>query len=142
VDAFLKTFFDLDAMKQALPLLLTVGLPNTLMISASAVVVAVVIGMLLALLSLSSRALVRMPARLYVNVFRGLPAVLTILIIGSGLPIAGIRPFGRLTYAYAILGVAVIGGAYTCEIFRSGIRASRRARWRRRAVSVCLTFRR
>jgi polar amino acid transport system permease protein len=123
VDAFLKTFFDLDAMARAFPLLITVGLPNTLMISAAAVVVAVIIGMLLALLSLSSHVLVRTPARLYVNVFRGLPAVLTILIIGAGLPIAGIRPFGRFTYAYAIIGVAVIGGAYTCEIFRSGIQS-------------------
>jgi polar amino acid transport system permease protein len=108
------------------PALLSVGLPNTLIISTAAVAVALVIGMLLALLSLASHPLVRLPARLYVNVFRGLPAVLTILLIGTGLPIAGIRPFGRLTYAYAIMGVAVIAGAYTCEIFRSGIQSVER----------------
>jgi polar amino acid transport system permease protein len=98
-------------------------LANTLIISTAAIAVALVIGMLLALLSLSSHRLIRLPARIYVNVFRGLPAVLTILLIGTGLPIAGIRPFGRLTYAYAIMGVAVIAGAYTCEIFRSGIQS-------------------
>jgi polar amino acid transport system permease protein len=110
-------------MRQVFPVLLTVGLPNTLIISTAAVAIALVIGMLLALLSLSSHRLVRTPARVYVNIFRGLPAILTILMIGTGLPIAGIRPFGRFTYAYAILGVAVISGAYTCEIFRSGIQS-------------------
>ncbi|SFK64978.1 amino acid ABC transporter permease [Amycolatopsis sacchari] len=120
---FLRTFFDLHEILQVLPTLLTEGLRNTLLIAALAIAFGVVAGVLLAMLLLSRRRLVRLPARLYVDVFRGLPAIVTVSLVGLGLPAAGIRPFGREALGYAVLAIALISAAYSAEIFRAGIQS-------------------
>ncbi|MEV0184538.1 amino acid ABC transporter permease [Streptomyces sp. NPDC050625] len=123
MNAFLHTFFDPHELLYAFPVLLTEGLRNTLTIAALAIVFGVVLGVLLALLLLSQRRLVRLPARVYVDVFRGLPAIVTVSLIGVGLPAANIRPFGREPLGYAVLAIGLISAAYSAEIFRSGIQA-------------------
>jgi His/Glu/Gln/Arg/opine family amino acid ABC transporter permease subunit len=120
---FLHTFFDLDEILGVLPALLTEGLRNTLLIAVLAIVFGVIAGVLLAMLLLSQRRLVRFPARVYVDVFRGLPAIVTVSLIGLGLPAAGIRPFGREPLGYAVLAIGLISAAYSAEILRSGIQA-------------------
>jgi len=120
---FLQTFFDSDELLKAFPVLLTEGLRNTLLIAGLAIVFGVVLGVLLAMLLLSHRRWVRLPARIYVDVFRGLPAIVTVSLVGLGLPSAGIRPFGRDPLGYAVLAIGLISGAYSAEIFRSGIQA-------------------
>ena len=123
MDAFLHTFFDFGEMGRAFPTLLIEGLRNTLLIAALAIVFGVVGGVLLAVPLLSHRRFVRLPARVYVDVFRGLPAIVTVSLIGLGLPAAGIRPFGREPLGYAVLAIGLISAAYSAEIFRSGIQA-------------------
>ncbi|MEU6748613.1 amino acid ABC transporter permease [Spirillospora sp. NPDC046719] len=120
---FLHTFFDWSEIRGALPTLLTEGLRNTLLIAVLAILFGLVVGVLLAVLLLSRRRLVRLPARLYVDVFRGLPAIVTVSLIGLGLPAAGVRPFGRNPLGYAVIAVGLISAAYCAEIFRSGIQA-------------------
>ncbi|MFJ9631853.1 amino acid ABC transporter permease [Streptomyces sp. NPDC091280] len=120
---FLQTFFDPDELFKAFPVLLTEGLRNTLLIASLAIVMGVALGVLLAMLLLSHRRFVRLPARLYVDVFRGLPAIVTVSLVGLGLPAAGIRPFGREPLGYAVLAIGLISAAYLAEIFRSGIQA-------------------
>jgi polar amino acid transport system permease protein len=123
VHDFLHTFFDRDELLKAFPSLLTEGLRNTLLIASLAIVLGVVLGVLLAMLLISEHRLVRLPARIYVDVFRGLPAILTVSLIGLGLPAAGIRPFGREPLGYAVLAIGLVSAAYSAEIFRSGIQA-------------------
>ena len=123
INNLLKTFFDIEDMMTVFPTLVTVGLRNTLLLAVLALVLAVISGLLLSLLLVSRSWIVRAPAFLYVDVFRGLPAILTILIVGQGLPIAGIAPFGRSPYPYAILAIGLIQAAYFGEIFRSGIQS-------------------
>lgn len=120
---FLHTFFNPSELAAAFPVLLTEGLRNTLLIAALAIVFGVVVGVLLAMLLLSHRWFVRLPARVYVDVFRGLPAIVTVSLVGLGLPAAGIRPFGREPLGYAVLAIGLISAAYLAEIFRSGIQA-------------------
>ena len=122
-DAFTRTFLNWPEMVQIFPILIGVGLRNTLGLSVFAICLASVFGMVLALMLVSRAPLLRLPARAYVDIFRGMPAILTVLIIGTGLPIAGIRIFGRDTYAYAVLALAIVNGAYISEIFRSGIQS-------------------
>ena len=62
-------------------------------------------GMLLAVLLLSRYRFVRLPARVYVDVFRGLPAIVTVSLVGIGLPAAGLRLFGRAPLGYAVLAI-------------------------------------
>lgn len=123
MDAFLHTFFDWEEMREVLPSLLTEGIRNTLLIAVLAALLGLVIGMVAAIMLLSRRWVVRLPARIYVDIFRGLPAILTISLIGLGLPAANIRPFGRSPLGYAVLAVGLISGAYCAEVFRSGIQS-------------------
>lgn len=123
MDAFIHTFFDIGEMLKVFPTLLTEGLKNTLFIAVVAALLGLVIGMVLAMMLLSRYWFLKFPARVYVDVFRGLPAILTISLVGLGLPAADIRPFGRSPIGYAILAVALISAAYCAEIFRSGIQS-------------------
>jgi len=123
VDDFLHTFFDWRQIGNALPSLLTEGMRNTLLIAFLAILFGLVGGMLLAVLLLSRYRFVRLPARAYVDVFRGLPAIVTVSLVGIGLPAAGLRLFGRAPLGYAVLAIGLISAAYCAEIFRSGIQA-------------------
>ena len=120
---FFHTFFDLHQIADVFPSLLSDGLLNTLEISALAIVFGTTIGMTLATLLVSRRWYLRAPARVYVDIFRGLPIIVTVMMVGLGLPIAGLRIFGRNSYPYAILALALVSGAYMSEIFRSGIQS-------------------
>ncbi|EGX57329.1 amino acid ABC transporter permease [Streptomyces zinciresistens K42] len=122
-NALVNTFFNWELIAQTFPRLITEGLLNTIAIAAGAIVVGIVIALLAAMLLLSDRWWVRLPARIYVDVFRGLPVIITVMLVGVGLPAAGIRPFGTDPFGYAILAIGIISGAYTAEIFRSGIQS-------------------
>lgn len=118
-----RTFLNADVIVDTFPRLLAEGVWNTLLIALLSIVVGVVIGLVGAVLLLSTRWWVRLPARIYVDVFRGLPVVVTVMVVGIGLPAAGFRPFGRDAFGYAVLAVGIISGAYLTEIFRSGIQS-------------------
>ncbi|GAA2746370.1 amino acid ABC transporter permease [Terrabacter aerolatus] len=118
-----ETFFDLDAMRAALPDLLRVGLPNTLLLALTSAVIGTVLGMLLAVCGLSHRRWLRWPARVFTDIFRGLPAAVTILLIGVGLSPVGLQVWGPNPYPLGILALSLIASAYIGEIFRSGIQS-------------------
>jgi polar amino acid transport system permease protein len=134
-----RTFFDIEQMLAVLPTLITVGLLNTLTLAFFALLFAVVSGLLLALLLVSRNVVIRAPAFVYVDIFRGLPAILTIYLVGQGLPIAGIAPFGRSPYPYAVIAIGMIQAAYFGEIFRSGIQSLDRSQMLA-ARSVGMTY--
>lgn len=121
LERFRQLFFNVEVMLRALPELLGEGLRNTLLLSIASIALGLVLGLVLALIAISRRWWVRLPARVYVDIFRGLPAILTISLVGFGLPSAGFRPFGRNTYMYAILALGLIATAYIAEIIRAGI---------------------
>ncbi|MGX8007967.1 amino acid ABC transporter permease/ATP-binding protein [Mesorhizobium sp. ORM8.1] len=118
-----RSFFDWDAMAEVLPSLLTIGLKNTLILAAASTVLGILIGMILAVMGISRSAWLRIPARVYTDVFRGLPAILTILLIGQGFARIGREIFGPSPYPLGILALSLIAGAYIGEIFRSGIQS-------------------
>jgi len=118
-----ETFFDLDAMGEALPELLRVGLPNTLILALTSAVIGTVLGMVLAVCGLSRGRWLRWPARVFTDIFRGLPAAVTILLIGVGLSPVGLQIWGPNPYPLGILALSLIASAYIGEIFRSGIQS-------------------
>ena len=118
-----ETFLDLDAMGQALPELVKVGLPNTLILALCSAVVGTLVGMLLAVCGLSRSRWLRWPARIYTDIFRGLPAAVTILLIGVGLAPLGLVIWGPNPYPLGILALSLIASAYIGEIFRAGIQS-------------------
>ena len=116
-----RTFFDIDAMVAVLPQLLGVGLLNTLIISIAATIIGVVLGMVVAVMGISRSRWLRIPARIYTDLFRGLPAILTILLIGQGFARFSQSVFGPSPYPLGIIALSLIASAYIGEIFRAGI---------------------
>jgi polar amino acid transport system permease protein len=65
---------------------------------------------------------VRLLVTVYVDVFRGIPALLVILIVGLGLPQAHVPIMGGFSdMEYAILALTLTYGAYVSEVYRAGI---------------------
>ncbi|MCE0490939.1 amino acid ABC transporter permease [Pantoea sp. Mb-10] len=118
-----RTFFDISAMRDVLPQLLTTGLVNTVIISVAATVLGTFFGLILALMGISPARWLRVPARLYTDLFRGLPSILTILLIGQGLARFSYQLFGPTPYPLGIFALSLIASAYMGEIFRSGIQS-------------------
>ena len=121
-----RSFFDWRAMADVLPNMVFVGLKNTLLLAIASTLLGIVIGMVLAVMGISRSAWIRTPARVYTDIFRGLPAIVTILLIGQGLARLGRQVFGPSPYPLGILALSLIAGAYIGEIFRSGIQSVER----------------
>lgn len=122
-NTIIRTFFDFKAMAEVLPQLLGVGLLNTLIISISATILGVVLGMVIAVMGISPSKWLRIPARIYTDLFRGLPAILTILLIGQGFARFSQSIFGPSPYPLGIIALSLIASAYIGEIFRAGIQS-------------------
>jgi polar amino acid transport system substrate-binding protein len=118
-----ESFFDLDMYREAFPILLTTGLPNTLILTNSAIVVGLALGMVLAMAGMSNSRWLRWPARVYTDIFRGLPEVVIILIIGLGVGplVSGLTHNNPYPLGIAALGLTA--AAYIGEILRSGIQS-------------------
>ncbi|RZS41389.1 polar amino acid transport system permease protein [Herbihabitans rhizosphaerae] len=117
------TFFDWQHIRDVLPELIGTGLANTLILAVSSALIGTVLGLGLAMMGLSRRRWLRWPARVYTDIFRGLPAIVTILLIGQGLVIVARPVVGTDPYPLGILALSLIASAYIGEIFRSGIQS-------------------
>jgi polar amino acid transport system substrate-binding protein len=116
-------FGNWELYKQSIPVLLKTGLPNTLILTVSAAVIGLALGMALAVAGISRHRWLRWPARVYTDIFRGLPEVVIILLIGLGLgPVVG-GLTGSNPYPLGIAALGLMAAAYIGEIFRSGIQS-------------------
>jgi polar amino acid transport system permease protein len=116
-------FFNFHIMGQVFPDLLSYGLKNTLILSIVSSLIGSVIGMGLAVAGVSRRPWLRAPSRVYIDIFRGLPSILTILVLGEGFAQVGLKLFGPDPYPLAIFALSLIAAAYIGEIFRAGIQS-------------------
>lgn len=118
-----ETFLNWDLYRRAIPDLFKTGLPNTLILTFAASIIGLVLGMALAIAGISRSRWLRWPARVYTDIFRGLPEVVIILLIGLGVgPIVG-GLTGNNPYPLGIAALGLMAGAYVGEIFRSGIQS-------------------
>ncbi|MFQ6393353.1 ABC transporter substrate-binding protein/permease [Nocardia sp. KC 131] len=117
------TFFDWSLYRKAFPDLFKTGLPNTLILALVSGVLGTVLGMLLAVAGISRTRWLRWPARVYTDIFRGLPAVVIILIIGLGIGPVVRGVTGSNPYWLGAIALALLASAYIGEIFRSGIQS-------------------
>jgi polar amino acid transport system permease protein len=118
-----RVFFNVDVMREMLPEVITVAAKNTVMFSVFSFCIGLVIALGLALMRLSTLKPYRAFAIGYIELFRGLPALVTLILFGFGIPIAfDFRlPGGRV--GAAIAGLSVVAGAYMAETIRGGIEA-------------------
>jgi polar amino acid transport system permease protein len=122
LDQLFQTFFDWKAMAAVLPAMFTVGLPNTLILAITSGILGCVLGMVLAVMGTSRVTAFRWLSRIYTDIFRGVPAIVTILLIGIGLgPVVRQMTGSTNPFPLAILALTLMAAAYIGEIFRSGI---------------------
>lgn len=117
-----RVFFRPDLVGQTL-LSVPRHLLNTIMYTAGAFLVGLALGTVLALMRLSQVAPYRWIAGVYIEFFRGVPAIIVLLAFGL-LPIAfpGLRfPFEPYGTVWTALGM--VSAAYMAETIRAGIQA-------------------
>lgn len=119
-----NSFFKLDVAKETLPELFTIALKNTVVFTLTGYLLGFVLGLLLALMRLSSVAPYRWISLIYIEIFRGLPALVIFLLIGLGVPTAfpGFQLPGDI-YGTVALALGLVSAAYLAETFRAGIQA-------------------
>lgn len=112
------------------------GLGNTLVLTLAGMVIALVLGLILAVMRLSDTSLLRQAAGFYVWVFRGTPVLVQLIMwynLAILVPVVKIGiPFGPTLFSAetnslitpwtaAILGLSLNEAAYLAEVIRSGI---------------------
>lgn len=118
-----RVFLQWDIAKKQFPEIVTIAAKNTVIFTAIAFTGGLLLGLTLALMKLSSVAPYRWIATVYIEIFRGLPALLTIFATAFVLPIAlGISvPYAPV--GAGIVGLIVVAAAYMAETIRAGIQA-------------------
>ncbi len=116
-------FFNLDVAAQTLPEIVVIAAKNTIIYTVIAFVGGLILGLILALMKLSPVLPYRWLATGYVELFRGLPALLVIFGFAYAVPIAfEWRPPGGSVGA-GLIGLIVVSSAYIAETIRAGIEA-------------------
>ena len=114
---------DADGALVAGPLLQGLGI--TLKITAVSFVLAFTIGLVTALLRLSSSLVGKVVARIYLETVRNTPLLVQLFFIYFVLsPVLGINAFFS-----AVLALSLFEGAYASEIFRAGIVSIHKGQW-------------
>ncbi|MEG2176036.1 MAG: amino acid ABC transporter permease [Oscillibacter sp.] len=108
---FYQAFFYADRWQLYLS-----GLGQTLSITAGAICISTLLGMVLCLMKLSKHRILRAPAQAYIDVIRGIPVMVQLLIIYFVILSSWTNKL-----AVAIIAFAINSTAYVAEIFRSGI---------------------
>lgn len=118
-----RLYFDWDTAKKQFPDIVRIGVRNTIVYTLGAFIGGVSIGLAMAFLKMSALKPYRWFATTYIEIFRGLPALLTIIIVGYGTPTAlGIQfpeVFG--VDSAGIFALSMVAGAYLAETIRAGI---------------------
>lgn len=117
-------FLEPSVARQMFPDLITVALVNTVGYTLTGFAAGLVLGLGIALMRLSSVGPYRWLAGVYVEIFRGLPALLIFIFVGDGVPLA----FPGLTlpggaYGQVAVALGLVSAAYMAETIRAGIQA-------------------
>lgn len=121
--AIQRNFFRWEIAGEMFPEVLTRFARNTLVYTFAAFTFGLVLALILALMRLSSVGPYRWIATAYVEFFRSVPALVTIILVYYGPPLAfGYRIPGGL-FGVAAVGLGLVGAAYMAETIRAGIEA-------------------
>ena len=118
-----KSFFDGAVLAKTFPKLLDAFMVNVMIFAWSAPAIAI-LGLLIAL-ARDAKSPALFPLRIFgaafTDIFRGVPVILTVYLIGFGVPGLGLpRPWNS-PFIWGSLALILTYSAYVAEIFRAGI---------------------
>jgi polar amino acid transport system permease protein len=134
MDIFFEQYFDIGIMRDNFGYVLE-GFWLTIQLSLVAGALSLVWGLVLALLRAApgrAMAPVRGLAIAYIDVLRGVPLLLVILLIDGSLPVLDVLPewlrapdfFGKPEiFWYGVMAITLTYGAYYAEVYRAGLDA-------------------
>ena len=127
----------MDLLGESFPQLLE-GIAMTLMLGVTSFAIGCALGVVIAMLRLSSLRGLRVVAWCYVSVFRGTPLLIQVFLIYFGLPQLGVQipPIQS-----AILAFSLYAAAYLSEHFRAAIAGVDKGQWEA-ANSLGMPYRR
>lgn len=118
-----QTFFNLDEFKQSFPELLDAFLLNVRIFLIAEPLI-LILGLLVAL-ARGLQAPIFMPLRVlatvYVDVFRGVPTILVIFLLGFGMPALRLQGVPSSALFWGTAALVISYGAYVAEVFRAGL---------------------
>ena len=115
----IEVFFNFRVLQDSIHVLL-LGLWLTILLGLASIAFGMVLGLVVALMRLYAPPFFRKIAIIYIDVMRALPLLVMLVIIYYTLPFINIR---LSAFVSATLAIGLVSGAYTAEIFRSGIEA-------------------
>ena len=118
-----KSFLNARVFSDSLPAIIRAFWVNVQLFLIAEVLI-LVLGLLIAVLrSLPGPVFfpIRFLATVYVDVFRALPGVLVIYILGFGIPGLGLAGVPVEPFLYAVVALTLIYSAYVSEVYRAGI---------------------
>ncbi len=122
--SFSDSFLRLDIAASMWPRLLTEAIRNTLVYTLLAFAFGLALGLLLAMMKLSSIGPYRWFANGYIELFRGLPSLVVLFMVAYGIPNAfpGFKFPGDF-FGMVTVGLGLTAAAYMAETIRAGIQA-------------------
>ena len=118
-----ESFFDPETFEESWPRVLRAFWVNVQLFLLAEVLV-LVLGLVIAVLrSLPGAALapVRLLATAYVDLFRALPGILVISMLGFGIPALRIEGLPNDEFFWALVALTLLYSAYVSEVYRAGI---------------------
>ncbi len=135
-EKFVSQFMNFQALEADGSMLIR-GVKYTLLLAFGGELGGIVIGLFLAMLTISKRRAVRAPASVYINLFRGTPLLVQLSIGYFGINLGLGLHLGVFVVATAVLALNM--GAYSAEVFRAGIQSIDRGQMEA-ARSVGMTY--
>lgn len=105
----------------------------SLTLALCSVILGTIIGTLLAACKISSKKPLKLFATIYIDIIRGTPMMLQLMLFYFGLPLM-IKSYSNMSFSTQVLITGIVGmslnsGAYSAELIRSGIESIDKGQW-------------
>jgi polar amino acid transport system permease protein len=120
---FRESFFDPEVFAESWPRIIRAFWVNVQLFLMAEVLV-LILGLVLAVMrSLPGAAMVpfRVLATVYVDLFRALPGILVVSVLGFGIPALQIEGVTNDRFFWALIALTLLYSAYVSEVYRAGI---------------------
>jgi polar amino acid transport system permease protein len=124
-NAVQQSFLNGKVWSESVPDIVPAFVTNVQLFCISEVLILVLALVLAVLRSLPGPVLfpIRLLATIYVDVFRAIPGVLIIYILGFGIPGLGLAGVPTDPFFYAVVSLTLVYSAYVSEVYRAGIQS-------------------